>query len=187
MVDKENIFDSKVVTEEFSFKNSLLFYTILKTLVQCKLSEIKLIRLQEIVNSNQLQKINDVLKIKKFFMSLTDVVNFEQATRSSYETLINTLNEQNAECRKCCIDFAVDLLLLKDLILQESKTYINNQLKKKVNNIVDKLSMQYDISNIEIPYGLRVVSSLMCYALTDISRDREFILSNTNDVASLNI
>ena len=182
MVDKENIFDSKVVTEEFSFKNSLLFYTILKTLVQCKLSEIKLIRLQEIVNSNQLQKINDVLKIKKFFMSLTDVVNFEQATRSSYETLINTLNEQNAECRKCCIDFAVDLLLLKDLILQESKTYINNQLKKKVNNIVDKLSMQYDISNIEIPYGLRVVSSLMCYALTDISRDREFILSNTNEI-----
>ena len=60
MADKENIFDSKVVTEEFSFKNSLLFYTILKTLVQCKLSEIKLIRLQEIVNSNQLQKINDV-------------------------------------------------------------------------------------------------------------------------------
>ena len=29
MADKENIFDSKVVTEEFSFKNSLLFYTIL--------------------------------------------------------------------------------------------------------------------------------------------------------------
>lgn len=181
MIDEEELLDSSVMAEEFSFRNSLLFYTLLKMLVQCKLSETKLIRLQEIVNSDSLKEVNSALKIKKFLLSLSDIVGFEQATRSNYETLVNTLRENNIDCWKCCIDLAVDLLLIKDLILQESKAYINNQIKKNVNNISDKLSMQYDISNIEIPYGLRVACSLMSYAVTDINRDKEFILANTNE------
>lgn len=184
MIDEYELLDSEVISEEFSFRNSLLFYTILKMLVQCKLSDNKLLRFQEIVTSQSLKDVSDFLKIKKFLLSLNDVVGFEQATRGNYETLINTLNSKNVDCWKCCIDLSCDLLLIKDLILQESKAYINNQIKKNVNNITDKLSMQYDISNIEIPYGLRVACSLMSYTVTDANRDKEFILSNTNETVN---
>ena len=180
MSEKEFL-DYDFITEEISFRNSLLFYTILKTLVQCKLSEVKLIRLQEIVNSPRLKEMKSALKLKKFLLSSTDIVDINQATRENYETLIGTLNERNLDCWMCCVDLSVDLLLIKDLILQESKAYINNQIKKDVNNITDKLSMQYDISNIEIPYGLRVACSLMSYTVTDIDRDTAFILNNTSE------
>lgn len=180
MSEKEFL-DYDFITEEVSFRNSLLFYTILKTLVQCKLSEVKLIRLQEIVASPRLKEMGSALKLKKFLLSLTDIVDINQATRENYETLIGSLNERNLACWMCCVDISVDLLLIKDLILQESKAYINNQIKKDVNKIADKLSMQYDISNIEIPYGLRVACSLMSYTVTDVDRDTAFILNNTNE------
>ena len=167
--------------EEASFKNSLLFYTILKILVQCKLSEVKLIRLQEIVNSKTINCLNNSLKLRKYLLSIQDINGFESATRSNYELFVNTLNENNLDCWKFCTDLSVDLLLVKGLILQESKAYINNQIKKDVYSITDKLSMQYDISNLEIPYGLRVMCSLMSYAVTTADRDSEFILKSTND------
>lgn len=180
MSEKEFL-DYDFISEEVSFRNSLLFYTILKTLVQCKLSEIKLLRLQSIVNSDRMKEMKSATKLKKFLLSLTDIVDLNQATRENYETLIGTLTEKNLSCWMCCIDISVDLLLIKDLILQESKAYINNQIKKDVNEISDRLSMQYDISNIEIPYGQRVACSLMSYAVTDVNRDTAFILNNTSE------
>lgn len=171
----------KYVAEDVSFRNSLLFYTILKMLVQCKLSEIKLIRLQEIINSERINSIKDAIKLKKYLLSIQDISSFELANRSNYEIFVNTLTEKNLDCWKYCTDLSVDLLLIKDLILQESRAYINNQIKKDVYKISDKLSMQYDISNIEIPYGLRVMCSLMSYTVTDADRKSEFILTDTNN------
>jgi hypothetical protein len=131
-----------------------------------------------------MKEMKNATKLKKFLLSLTDIVDLNQATRENYETLIGTLTEKNLSCWMCCIDISVDLLLIKDLILQESKAYINNQIKKDVNEISDRLSMQYDISNIEIPYGLRVACSLMSYTVTDVNRDTAFILNNTSETIS---
>lgn len=180
MSDKE-ILDYNFMSEEVSFRNSLLFYTVLKLLVKCKMSAVKLLRLQEIVTSPRLLEMGNAEKLRKFLFDQNDIIRTSQQTRPDYEMFISTLNERNLDCWICCADISVDLLLIKDLILLESKAYINNQIKKDMSTIVDKLSMQYDVANIEIPYGMRVACSLMSYAVTDASRDRAFILNNTNE------
>ena len=160
MSEKE-ILDYNFMSEEVSFFFFLLFYTVLKLLVKCKMSAVKLLRLQEIVTSPRLLEMGNAEKLRKFLFDQNDIIRTSQQTRPDYEMFISTLNERNLDCWICCTDISVDLLLIKDLILQESKAYINNQIKKDMSTIVDKLSMQYDVANIEIPYGMRVACSLI--------------------------
>lgn len=46
--------------------------------------------------------------------------------------------------------------------------------------ITDKLSLEYDMSCLCMPYGQKVVSSLLVYSLTNLDRKTEFILSSSN-------
>lgn len=165
---------------DFSFKNSLLFYTVLKMLIQCQISENKLIVLQNQITSPKLKDFNDFKEFKKFLLLSEDVVKFSVAKRPDYETFVNTINEENLQQWKEFCDLSIDLILIKDLILAESKAYINDQIRNSNNEISDKLSMKYDLSNLQIPYGLRVAASLFSYTILDDARDKTFLLSRTN-------
>ena len=76
---------------------------------------------------------------------------------------------------------SIELLLTKDLILEESKSYARVKYKEKIEKIKDKLSLEYDMSNLEYPYGQRVISSLLVFALTNIDRETEFILETSKN------
>ena len=93
--------------------------------------------------------------------------------------LLNLANNDNYMMWKDLLLVSIELLLTKDLILEESKSYARIKYKEKIDKIKDKLSLEYDMSNLEYPYGQRVISSLLVYTLTNIDRETEFILETS--------
>lgn len=168
------------IIEKRTYDNNLLFYTILKTLVQCKLSESKMISFQSLVFKASQELDNDAEKIKTLLLSSEQIVRFDGATRSSYDNLINLLDANKIQMWLDMVDVSIELLLFKDLILQESKAHTIAKQQEAEKEIVDHLSIEYDASNLCLPYGQRVLSSLLVFALTDTHRKSEFLLENSN-------
>ena len=169
------------ITEK-EYKNNLLFYTILKDLLKCHLSEKKMLILEQVIEENSnlpFEKMKQLL--------LTGIVNQNVQSYDDYLILLNLSNKSNFIMWKDLLLVSIDLLLTKDLILEESKSYARTKYKEKINQIDDKLSLEYDMSNLEYPYGQRVISSLLVNVLTNINRDTEFILETSkNSIKVLN-
>lgn len=166
--------------EKETYDNNLLFYTILKTLVQCKLSEQKMITFQSLANKVYQSPINNVENLKNALLSSDQIIKPDVATRNSYENLISLIDDEKASMWFSMIDVGIDLLLFKDLILQEAKAYTLTRQQETEREIVDHLSIEYDASNLCLPYGQRVLSSLLVFALTDTHRKSEFLLESSN-------
>lgn len=167
---------------ELEYRNNLLFYTILKDLLKCKLREKRLLNLEELIEHNKNLSCN---KMKQLL--LNGIVKENTKVYDDFMIFLNLANEDNFEMWKELVLVSIELLLAKDLILEESKTYARIKYKEKIDRIKDKLSLEYDMSNLEYPYGQRVISSLLVYVLTNVEREDEFILETSkNTIKVLN-
>lgn len=162
----------KIGIEEY--RNNLLFYTILKNIIKCKLSDNKLLELENHIKENVSLGWNKLIEYLKM-----QVVKESVKTYEDYLTLINLCDENNYNMWCDLTILSIELLSCKNLILEETKTYAKIQYNEDISNIKDKLSFNYDLINLEYPYGQRVVNALLVYALTDISRENEFILESS--------
>ena len=171
--------DSYYITEE-KYENNLLFYTILKNLLQCKAKEEKLILFQSFINENKENYINKANDLKAHLLLSNYVPN---SSKEVFGLLLQTLNNSNFDMWIDLVDCAIELMIFKNLILEETNAYISLKSQTIEKNIKDKLSLKYDISKLELPYGKRVISSLLTFVLTDTERDRNFVLQTSNKIA----
>jgi len=151
----------------------------LKLLIQCHLSDKQLIYIQKTVADNFSAIVKDVSMVKTLLIDTNALVKPDTDKYSSLNYFLNTIDTMDIKMWCDFIDICIDLLLVKDLILQESKVYAANEYKKELKSIQDYLSVEFDMSSIHLPYGQRVISSLLLYAFTDINRKNDFILSSS--------
>lgn len=172
--NKKDTLNKKIEITEVVYDNNLQFYTMLKLLIKCKLSDKQLIILQDSLIKNA--KTKDKILLQKILLSNNEIASEGTKKYEDVCILINTLEHSNLNMWKDMMDVSIELMLIKDLILQESKSYANNQYKEVISQLNDKLSLECDMSKLSLPYGQRVMSSLLVFALTDESRNNEFIL-----------
>lgn len=123
---------------------------------------------------------NSNLPCKKMKQFLSNgIVKENTKVYDDFMILINLSNEDNFTIWKDLLLVSIELLLTKNLILEESKSYARIKYKERIEKIKDLLSLEYDMSNLEYPYGQRVIGSLLVYTLTNINRETEFILETS--------
>ncbi len=154
------------------YNNNLLFYTILKNLTKCRLTENKMQQLKYLISENR--NLETDLLIESLSIQ---VVNEKVKTYDDYITLINLCNENNHFLWCDLVILSIELLLSKNLILEESKGYAKKDYNEEVSSIEDELSFDYDLVNLERPYSQRVIGALLVYALTDTARNDELFLN----------
>ena len=175
--NKKEVLNKKIKITDSVYNNNLQFYTILKLLIKCKLSDKQLILLQDVLLRNI--KISDKILLQKLILSNNAIAVEGTQKYEDLCMLINTLDHSDTSMWKDMMDVSIELMLIKDLILQESKAYANNQYKEVISQLNDKLSLECDMSKLSLPYGQRVISSLLVFVLTDNNRKNEFILESS--------
>ena len=150
---------------KIEYRNNLLFYTILKNLIKCHLSENKMITLEQMIKENNKLDYSQLID----FLS-KNVVSANVKAYEDYTTLLNLCNSDNIEMWEDLTILSIELLLSKNLIIEEAKAYAKIQYDDGLATHKDKLSFGYDMVNLEYPYGQRVISALLVYTLTNIER-----------------
>lgn len=112
---------------DYTFKWNLFFYTLLKGIVQIKMSENQLIKLQGLV-ANYKGSINRVSELQSLLIN-SKIMKPDSKGSESLINIINLLDNDTYDAWNSMIDVAIDLILFKDLILEESKAYVINQKK----------------------------------------------------------
>lgn len=156
------------------YSNNVDFYSCLKFLLQCGLSEKQLLLVQKTVNENMslgYEKLCDMLLDDGFVMK-SSVSKYD-----NFNYFVNAIEKDKLAMWCDFINVACELFLIKDLILQESKQFAVREYKKELTEITDNLSVAYDMSGLHLPYGQRVISALLVYILTDFKRKNEYFLS----------
>lgn len=176
-LNKNKNSSNKINIDEFTYYNNLQFYTILKLLLKCGLSDKQLIIFQDIIEKNK--TINNKEKLVKILTENEAVVSDKIQKYEDFCYLVNTIENCDLKMWISLIDISIELMFVKGLILEESKVYAKNQYKDVIRNIEDKLSLEYDMSGLNLPYGQRVISSLLVYALTNKEREDEFLLETS--------
>lgn len=160
--------------EKGEYRNNLLFYTILKNLIKCHLSDNKMVILEQLIFENKDLEYSKLIE----FLS-NNLINPNIKSYEDYMTLLNLCNKDNVNMWRDLTLLSIELLLSKNLILEEAKNYAKIQYDDGLAMHSDKLSFGYDMVNLERPYGQRVISALLVYAVTNIDRDNEFILESS--------
>lgn len=171
-------FPTKIEKEVYD--NNLLFYTLLKNLLQYRLTDQKIISLRSQIKRHLDDSGVDSEKAKEYLLLSEDIIKLSSPARKSYENLINLITENNFAAWFKMLDTGIDLLLYKDLILQEAKAYTIKRQQEIETEITDQLSVKYDASNLCMPYGQRVLGSLLVHSLTSINRKSAFLLEESN-------
>jgi len=159
-----------------TYSNNLLFYTILKGLVQSKLTNVELTLLKQLISEQGELDYESMIEFLR-----TKVVKDTVKKYDNYLNMLNLCTETNFDMWKDLMILASELLLIKPLLLEESKVYANKNYENEVSAIKDKLSLQYDLLNLEKPYGQRVMSALLVYMVTYQDRENEFFLEETGN------
>ncbi|HHX69600.1 MAG TPA: hypothetical protein GX708_16330 [Gallicola sp.] len=167
----------KINIDEFTYNNNLQFYTMLKLLLKCGLSDNQLVVFQDILERNK--DINDSEKLASILLQDNAVISDKILKYEDFCYLINTMENCDLKMWISLMDISIELMFVKGLILEESKVYAKNQYRDVIRNIEDKLSLEYDISGLNLPYGQRVISSLLVYTLTNKDREDEFLLETS--------
>lgn len=184
---KQKTDNKQIEINDYIYSQNLYFYTILKNIVQMGFSERQLITLQDIIMKNRENYKDKSIDFQNMLMESSEIIREGTKKYEIFLNLVNLIDDEKYDAWTSMVDVAIDLILFKDLILQESKTYVINQEKNTENSISDKLSLEYDMSNLCLPYGQKVISSLLVFALTNIERDKEFImLSSGKCVKAIN-
>lgn len=137
--------EQKISIDTRTYNNNLNFYTMLKLLIQCHLSEKQLIFIQSTISEKTAEILRDKSIIKTLLIDTNVIVKPDTDKYSSLIYFLNTIETMDIKMWCNFIDICVDLLLVKDLILQESKVYAANEYKKELKSIQDLLSIDYDI------------------------------------------
>ena len=178
-MDVSEFIKKEVIITDLIYEQNLYFYTILKNLVQVGFSENQLITLQTIILKNKNNYNNDFIGLQKILLDSGTVIKEGTKKYENYLNLVNLIDEEKYDAWTSMMDVAIDLILFKDLILQEAKSYVIGKQKDNENRIEDKLCLEYDMSNLCLPYGQKVISSLLVFALTDAERKSEFIMKSS--------
>ena len=160
------------------YSNNLNFYSCLKFLLQCGLSEKQLLLIQKTVNEKKTlgyEKLCSILLEDGFIMK-SSVSKYD-----NFNYFINSIEKDNFKMWCDFINVACELFLIKDLMLQESKQYALREYKKELTEITDQLSIEYDMSELHLPYGQRVINALLVCFLTDIKRKNKYLLSESKN------
>lgn len=158
---------------------NLYFYKIIKTLTRIHLTEIQLIKLQIAVFKNkEIYKANELQK----FLLNTGIVKESTPKYKDYQKLINLINSNNYDAWTSMIDIGIDLILFKDLILEEAKAYVINKNKEVEKNIDEKLNLAYDTSKLCTNYNQKTMSALSAYTLTNTERKSMLIMNTSNKI-----
>lgn len=166
---------------DFTYEWNLYFYTLLKVLVQTNMTEIQLINFQNLVLKNKDEYKDNTSEFQSLLIN-ANIVKNDQKKQENFINIVNLFDNESYDAWTSMIDVAIDLILFKDLILYESKAYVINKTKEVENLIDDKLSLEYDASRLCLPYGQKVISSLLVFAITDLERKTEFIMNASNQV-----
>ena len=110
---------------ENEYRNNLLFYTTLKDLLKCQLNEKKLMTLEETIEQNS----NLSCKKMKQLLS-TGIVKENTKVYDDLMILLNLANNDNYIMWKDLLLVSIELLLTKDLILEESTSYARIKYKE---------------------------------------------------------
>lgn len=176
-LNRNKRYSPKINIDEFTYYNNLQFYTMLKLLLKCGLSDKQLIIFQDIIEKNKTTV--DKEKLVKILIGNDAVVSDKIQKYEDFCYLVNTIENCDLKMWISLIDISIELMFIKGLILEESKVFAKNQYKDVIRNIDDKLSLEYDMSGLNLPYGQRVISSLLVYTLTNIEREDEFLLESS--------
>lgn len=169
------------ITEEV-YENNLQFYTILKILIQCGFSDVQLAVFQNVLVEMR-QKANKE-EIIQVLLSNPKIVKEETQRYQDICNLINTFECCDSEMWLDLVELSVDLMRVKKIILDESKMHAQNQIEV-MEHAEDKLSIEYDMSGLNIPYGQRVISSLLVNAMTDVNNEKDILLQNSKKMLKL--
>ncbi len=152
------------------YQDNLKLYTALKTIIQLKLNDKKLIYFSDIINKATSKKmLFDMLEI---FDNKIEVI----------AIIINLFTDDELKKIKIFLTTSIELLLLKDLILAEAKNFINEEYKKELQNTKDLLSLKHDLLSLAHPYGFRVASCLLISILTN---PKSLLKLNQQSITSL--
>lgn len=178
-IDVNDFAKREITITNLIYEQNLYFYTILKNLVQVGFSENQLVTLQTIILKNKKNYSNDFIGLQSILLGSGTVIKDGTKKYENYINLVNLLDEDKYDAWTSMMDVAIDLILFKDLILQEAKAYVISSQRDNENRIEDKLCLEYDMSNLCLPYGQKVISSLLVFALTDVERKNEFIMNSS--------
>lgn len=171
--------NEKINIDSIVYNNNLDFYTMLKLLIQCQFNDRQLISMQKIIIDNQEKIKKDKTLLKTLLLDNVAVVKPNTSKYESFNYFLNSAENTNIEMWCLFFDLAADLLLVKDLILHESKVYAANEYKRELTEIKDYLSIEYDMSGLHLPYGQRVISSLLLFAFVDVNRKNDYLLGSS--------
>ncbi|WLP85668.1 hypothetical protein [Mycoplasma seminis] len=152
--------------------NNLYFYKVIKQLIKFNLSTKNRQILQELIFDN--------LNVSSENLYKTLLISEKICKKSSkkyyqFQHLIELLNEIGI---KMFIDYtfiALDLISLKDWIIDTSHLQARKLISHQLRNVDDKLSLLYDSLNINLPYGERVICALLTELLIKNIKDSELI------------
>lgn len=162
-IKEENMIE--VLNEEKQLKisddrymHNLKAYSILKNLIQIKLTDNQINSLIEIL---LLLKDTDLSKLDS---SLENMIseNVWFKSKSKVDTVQSLFLENIYTVEDVTLfSLLLKLILFKDYILQLSKVYENKYIIQEDSNTFDILSLKYDNSNLYKPYSLRIAGSLL--------------------------
>ncbi len=160
---------------ESQYKNNLLFYTMLKGLIQSKLTNSQNREAYRIAKDNANED-KDV-----FVSALKKNVFKKQDSKrcDDFFNLLSLINDANFQKWKDFFFFALDFLYIKPLLLEEAKLYASDKYENDISKVKDRLSLLYDSLSLEKPYGTRVISALLIFMISDSARTSELILDES--------
>ncbi|WP_338975666.1 hypothetical protein [Spiroplasma endosymbiont of Monopis laevigella] len=170
--------------EKTIWDENILFYRILKWLIQSKVKSSVLFDLQVLIERNK----NKNLDSKSWYELIISVLNYKTNGESNNISELLLTNNKNVNNFIIFLDFAISLFQLKELLWEEVKTFTNSRFVKKISSINDPLSIEYDISSLEYPYSFRVIFSLIIDMLIRLDNDKSSFILNTsnNEILKLN-
>ena len=164
----------KMTISKSDYENNLLFYTILKMFLQCKLSNNQFLMLKQSIIENKSLDNTSLISLLS-----SRVVKDCVKTYDNYVSMLNLCTPENYNMWIDLMLLSIELLMIKSLLLEESKLYVSKKHEEDILAIKDKLSLQYDILNLEKPYGQRVVAALLVYMITYKERENELLLDSS--------
>ena len=108
----------------------------LKNLLKCKLTEKKLLLLDEVIEQN-----NNLNCKKMKQLLLKEIIKENTKSYDDFIILLNLATNDNYNMWKDLLLVSIELLLTKGLILEESKSYARKKYKENINKIKDRLSL----------------------------------------------
>lgn len=121
--------------EKTIWDENILFYRILKSLIQLKIRSSVLFDLQVLIERNK----NKNLDSKSWYELISSILNYKANRESNNISELLLTNSKNITNFIIFLDFSIALFQLKSLLWEEIKTFTNSRFVKKISNISDPL------------------------------------------------